>query len=57
MKKPEECSDRELLVRIDERTHGLREKVDKHSIIIAVMAVVLIAMARGLPWVAEVLAK
>lgn len=61
MKRAHDCTDRELLIRIDERTQHLPKTVarhDKELLIGKVLFVVLLVIAASrYSWIAEVLAK
>jgi hypothetical protein len=59
MKKHDEMSDRELLIRIDERTAilpELKNKVEKHDFAIITIAVVMLVSTKY-QWIADALAK
>ena len=61
MRKSDELSDRELLIRVDERTShlpSLTKKVEHHEKAIIVISVVLLFVAvKTYPWIAEALAR
>jgi hypothetical protein len=61
MKRAHDCTDRELLIRIDERTQHLPRVVARHDrelLIAKVLFVVIIfAVAARYPWIADVLAR
>jgi hypothetical protein len=59
-KKSDEMSDRELLIRIDERTAHLpklKNKVERHEVTIAILSVVMVfVLLKTYPTVIEALA-
>lgn len=64
MKRADEMSDRELLVRIDERIKHLpvlTKTVTRHDreLLVAkvLFVVILVALAKSYPWISEALAK
>lgn len=61
MKPAHECTDRELLVRIDERTKDLptiRSTLQKHTISIVTLSVLMVVvLAKTAPMILEALAK
>ena len=61
MKLPHEMSEKELLIRIDERTEclpELKKQVNRHQVLIAVLFVIIAFIGAGTyPWLSTALGR
>lgn len=61
MKKPEDCDEKELLIRIHERIQCLpdiKKKIDRHDVMIAVYGILLVLIvSKTFPALAELIVR